>query len=219
VTLSNQAAFGTLRYTTDGHEPGAVAPIYRKPFEVTLPATVRVAAYDTGNRLLAKPRERIIDRTHLLARDGGALANCPGSDFRLRVQPLPDATSMTPVYTLPLFNDCETWKSAPLDGIAAIAFDIARLPDNYQLAHEAKLVVHRATTTAYGELRVHLDTCDGALLATLPLPDPATAPRAFALRAPLAETGHHDLCLAFAVPEGSPLYVFDHVALESATTP
>ena len=219
VTLSSQTGFGTLRYTVDGREPGVAAPVYRAPFDVEIPATVRVAAYDADGRLLAKPRQRVIDRAALLTRGSGELINCPGSEFRLRVQPMPDATSMTPVYTLPLFNDCQMWKDAPLDGVARIDLDIARLPDNYQLAHEAKLVVHREPQSEHGELRIHRDDCEGDVLATLPLPDPATTPRTFTLQAPLAETGRHDLCLAFAVPRRGPLYVFAQSRLVPADAP
>lgn len=213
VTLSNQADFGTLRYTVDGSKPGKSAPRYREPFDITLPATIRVATYDDEGRLLAKPRQRVIDRAQLLTRTSGELVNCPGSQFRLRVQPTPDATSMQPVYTLPLFNDCQVFAAAPLDGIAHIEFDIARLPNNYQLAHEAKLVVQRTPKSEHGELRVYLDGCEGKMLASLPLTDPATAPRTFTLQTPLVQHGRHDLCLAFAVPKNAPLYVFEQVTL------
>ncbi len=219
VTLSNQSHFGTLRYTIDGSEPGVSAPIYRQPFEIDPPVTVRVAVYDAAQRLLAAPRQRTIDRAPWLTRGSGDLHNCPGSDFRLRVQPTPDATSLQPVYTLPLFNACQVWPQAPLDGIAGIELQIARLPDNYQLADEAKLVVRRTPETAHGELRLYRDRCDGPRLASLPLPDPLHSERRFTLHAPLSESGVHDLCLAFATPAGSPLYVFARSTLQPRTTP
>ncbi|PWK81836.1 family 20 glycosylhydrolase [Fulvimonas soli] len=216
VTLSNQAGYGTLRYTVDGSAPGADAPRYEHPFTVRLPATVRAVALDGDGRPLAEPRARAIDRAALLARDGTALVNCPGSPFRLRVQPMPDATTLAPVYVVNLFNACQQWPEAPLDGVTAVRFDLARLPDNYQLAHEAKLVVRRPPATPHGELEIRLDRCDGPPLATLPLPDPAATPRRFSLAAPLpAQRGAHTLCLAFATPAGSPLYAFARVTLQA----
>jgi hexosaminidase len=56
--------------------------------------------------------------------------------------------------------------------------------------------------------------CAGAVLAALPLPDPATAPNRFTLTAPLsAKTAEADLCLTIAPPVGGPLYGIDTVQL------
>ena len=217
VTLTNQTRFGTLRYTVDGSAPDGHAPVYAAPFEVRLPATVRAAAYAPDGSEIGAPRGRTIDRAALLTRDTSALTNCPGSPFRLRVQPLPDATSLAPVYELPLFNRCQQWENAPLDAIRALHVGLQRLPNNYALAHEAKLVVQRSHATPFGELVVHLDGCDGAVLTQWTLPDPATAPRALAFDAAVAPpAGRHTLCFALTAPTDGPLYVFDRVRLHEA---
>ncbi|WP_017460650.1 beta-N-acetylhexosaminidase [Dyella ginsengisoli] len=221
VTLSNQARYGTLRYTLDGSTPGARAPVYTAPFEVSLPVTVRAAAYAADGSVLGAPRSRVIDRAALLTRGTTALANCPGSPFRLRVQPLPDVTSLSPVYELPLFNACQQWADAPLDGIHGLHVALQRLPNNYALAHEAKLVVQRPHATPFGELVVHLDTCDGVELTRWTLPDPASAPRSLAFDAAIAPPpGRHTLCFALTAPTDGPLYAFDRVQLrDAAPTP
>jgi hexosaminidase len=220
VALSSQAAYGTLRYTVDGTTPTDRSPVYAQPFAVALPATVRATAYAPDGRELSTPRSRTLDRAALRTRDGNTLVNCPGSPFRLRVQPLPDATSTRPVYTINLFNTCQQWPDAPLDGVSTIRFELARLVNNYQLAHEAKLVVQRAAATPHGELQLHRDGCDGAPLASLPLPDPATTPRRFTLQATLPrQQGTHTLCLIFTAPADGPLYAFGRVTLQPAETP
>ena len=214
VRLSNQAGYGELRYTLDGSVPDAHAMPYRAPFAVKLPATVRAAAFADDGSALAAPRERVLDRAHLLARDGGELANCPGSDFRLRVQPMPDATTLAPVYAVNLFDSCQRYLSARLDDVRAIRVDAVRLERNYALAGDAKLVVAHAATTAHGELAVHRDRCDGPLLASLPLPDPAHSDRQFMLAAALPPAqGVHDLCLIYTAPIDGPLYAIGRVAL------
>ena len=219
VTLNNQTKFGELHYTLDGSEPNAQSPRYQAPFEVKLPATVRAIALDPSGQPLAAPRERVLDTTHLLTRENAELVNCPGSDFRLRVQPMPDATSMTPAYTVNIFDTCQRYPEARLDGVGSIHIEAVRLERNFQLAHEAKLVVSRPAKTAFGEMVVHKDRCDGDVLASMPLPDP-TGPRRFQLAAALPDQqGVHDLCLVFTAPTTGPLYGIERVSLTPAGKP
>ena len=216
VTLGNQAGFGFLHYTLDGSVPTASSPAYSAPFEVKLPATVRAIAVDDRGEALAAPRERVFDVPSLLTRESAELPNCPGSDFRLRVQPTPDATSLAPAYNVNIFDTCQRWPDARLDGIAAIHVEVARLERNYQLAHDAKLVVSRPARTAHGELVVHLDGCDGQVLASMPLPDPSGS-RRFLLSASLAgPKGTHELCLIFTAPTTGPLYGIERASLVPA---
>ena len=217
VTLSNQAGYGDIRYTTDGRAPGRDAPLYSKPFTVDWPATIKAATYASDGSVLAATRTRMIDRAQLLTKAGAELTNCAGSDFRLHVQPMPDATSMSPVYPVNVFDTCQQYPSAPLDGVHAIHIEVARLERNYALAHDIKLVVSRPHTTPFGELVVHQDRCDGPVLATAPLPDPASSGRRFALDAAMpAQHGEHTLCLIFTAPTDGPLYAIGSVSLVTA---
>ncbi|HKR75271.1 MAG TPA: family 20 glycosylhydrolase [Rhodanobacter sp.] len=216
VTLADQAGFGTLRYTLDGSTPTPASPRYDAPLTVKLPATVRAASFAADGSELAAPRERVIDQATLLSLPGTALANCPGSDFRLRVQPTPDATSTQPVYAVNVFDTCQLFPPTLMDGIAAIHVDAVRLPRNFQLAHEQKLVVSRPHATPFGELVVHADRCDGPVLASMPLPDPAHSPRQFQLAAKLpAQDGEHAMCLVYTAPIDGPLYALGRVSLET----
>ncbi|WP_049620661.1 family 20 glycosylhydrolase [Frateuria defendens] len=217
VTLGNQAGYGALHYTLDGSAPTPASPRYGAPFAVALPHTLRAASFADDGTPLAAARTYTLDAATLRSRLGTELPNCPGSDFRLRVQPLPEAASLAPVYAVNVFDNCQRWPDAVLDGIGTIHFELARLPRNFQLAHEAKLVVQRASDTPHGELEVRVDRCDGPPLAQVPLPDPATTPARFTLTAPLpAQRGAHTLCLLFAAPTDGPLYAFARVALQPA---
>ncbi len=214
VSLSNQAGSGVLRYTLDGSMPGRDSPEYRAPFAAKLPVTVRAVTLAPDGSMLAAPRERVLSRAALLSLGGNQMPNCPGSDFRLRVQPLPDATSPAPVYSINVFNTCQLYPATPMDGLASIHVDAVRLERNFALAHEQKLVVSRPQATPFGELVVHLDQCDGPVLASMPLPDPAHSARHFALDATLpAQHGEHALCLIYTAPTDGPLYALDRVAL------
>ncbi|CAM5445160.1 beta-N-acetylhexosaminidase [Rhodanobacter lindaniclasticus] len=214
VTLANQAGFGAIHYTLDGSVPTPASPHYDAPFTVTLPATVRAASFVADGSALAAPRERVLDRAALRSLPGNTLPNCPGSDFRLRLQPMPDATSTEPVYAVNVFDSCQQFPATRMDGVAAIHVDAVRLPRNFALAHEQKLVVSRPHATPFGELVVHADRCDGPVLASMPLPDPAHSPRRFQLDAKLpARTGEHGLCLIYTAPIDGALYALERVSL------
>jgi len=216
VTLSDQAGFGDIRYTLDGSAPTPASPRYEAPFEVTLPTTVRAASFAADGSALAAPRERALDRAALLSLAGTELGNCPGSDFRLRLQPTPDAASTQPVYAVNVFDTCQSFPPTLMDGVTAIHVDAVRLPRNFALAHEQKLVVSRPHATPFGELVAHADRCDGPVLATMPLPDPAHGPREFKLDAKLpAQRGVHSLCLVYTAPIDGPLHALDRVSLKT----
>lgn len=218
VTISNQAGYGAIHYTEDGSAPDIHSPLYHGPFIVNVPVTIKAKTFAKDGSVLAADRVRVLDHDSLLTRLGVELPNCPGSDFRLRIQPMPDAISMAPVYAVNVFDSCQQFLAAPLDGVNAIQADVARLERNYALAHDRKLVVSRPHNTPYGELVVHLDRCDGPTLATLPLPDPAVSTRKFSLDAPLpGHQGEHTLCLAFTAPIDGPLYALGSVSLKTAS--
>ena len=216
ITISNQAGYGAIHYTEDGREPDTHSPLYSKPFTLALPVTITAKTFADDGSVLAAARTRVLDHDSLLTRLGVELPNCPGSDFRLRIQPMPDATSMAPVYAVNVFDSCQQFLAAPLDGVNAIHADVVWLERNYALAHDQKLVVSRSHSTPYGELVVHLDRCDGPTLATLPLPNPAVSERKVSLDAPLPpQQGEHTLCLAFTAPIDGPLYAIGSVSLKT----
>ena len=214
VTLTNQAGVGAIHYTLDGSAPTPASPRYDAPLNVTLPVTVRTASFAADGSQLAAPRQRVLDRAALLSLPGDTLPNCPGSDFRLRLQPMPDAKSTQPVYAVNVFDACQQFPATWMNGVTAIHVDAVRLPRNFALAHEQKLVVSRPHATPFGELVVHADQCNGPLLASLPLPDPAHSARSFTLDAKLpAQQGEHALCLIYTAPIDGPLYAIGRVTL------
>ena len=56
--------------------------------------------------------------------------------------------------------------------------------------------------------------CDGPVLASMPLPDPAHSARSFTLDAKLpAQQGEHALCLIYTAPIDGDLYALGRVTL------
>ena len=214
VTLSNQAAFGNLHYTVDGSKANASSPLYVRPFVVKLPVTVNAVALAADGTLLAAGRQRVLDLASLRTLGTSELENCAGSDYQLRAQPTPDATSMAPSYLINVFDNCRMVRAARLDGIAGIRVENATLPRNYALAHEAKdVVAHMASKgNPQGELVVRLDSCKGKPVASIALP--VDAPPTFTLQGTLEkQVGTHDLCLIYTSPITGPIWGVGAVSL------
>jgi hexosaminidase len=220
VSITNQAGYGAIHYTLDGSTPDLHSPLYRAPFAAKLPVTVRAVTFSADGSTLAAPSQRVLDQANLLSFNGDELVNCPGSDFRQREQPMPDAVSFKPVYLVNLYDHCQQLPATRMDGVAKVHVDVVRLENNYLLTYETRHAVIHPPSTSFGELVVHWDSCDGPLLATLPLPDPAHSGRQFTLDAALPEPQHgeHALCMIYATPADGPLYVFGRVSLRPAVT-
>jgi hexosaminidase len=219
VRLSNQLGFGDIRYTLDGSTPTTSSPTPPAGglLELHLPAHLRANTFAQDGAPLAAPRSRLIDPAHLLTRSSNALNACPDGELGLRMPLRPEAADWTPVFNVNLMDSCWIYPAAPLDGVAGIVVDAARLARNYGLAHDAVKVVQHPAASPDGELEVRLGGCAGALLASLPLPA-GSATRTYTLRAPLpANTGIHDLCMRFTADIHGPLHAIDAVQLVPAS--
>lgn len=201
ITLSTQVPVAALRYTTDGSAPGPASTVYRKPIDLSLPVTITATPFTADGRPLAAARTQRIDRDSLASFDSAHLSACPNSSLGSRVPLLPDATAPAPVYDIDVMNACWQVRNVRLDGIESVVIDGAWLARNYGLAHDAANVVARASHTAHGEFDIHLDGCDGPLLASLPLPGRAEPGTPFRVASILPDrAGSHDLCILSTAP-------------------
>lgn len=214
VVLSRQAVYGAIHYTLDGSVPSAASPLYVTPLAVVPGTVVQAASIAPDGRLLAAPRSFDTRPAALLRRSSAALKPCPGPGIQLRLPLTPDAVA-GPAYAMNIFDPCWIYPAAPLDQLGGITVAIGRLPRNFALRQpQRESVVWRYNPSRYGTLLVREGKADGPVLASLPLPDPATAPSRFTLAAPIA--GHAataDLYLTIAPPMGGPLYGIDTVQL------
>jgi len=122
------------------------------------------------------------------------------------------------VFTLDIGNPCWIFPAAPLDGVTAIVAGVGQLPFNFQIGEDVKKIHFAQPVSRDGELEVHLDTCDGELLARLPVA-PATRSNAVTVLPPAtipSHQGNHDLCMRFAQPRLEPVWALDTVELRSA---
>ncbi|HKU80084.1 MAG TPA: family 20 glycosylhydrolase [Rhodanobacteraceae bacterium] len=217
VVLSNQADFGTIRYTTDGAAPDVASPSYSKP--LTFPAdsttTVRAATFASDGFELAAPRTQVVDAAALLTRNSDQLDTCGKPLIVLRLEDDRPLDGPRPVYRLDIANMCWQWKHAPLDGVKRIALTVGNLPWNFALWKDDSDVVTRSTQTSAGELQVHRDACDGPLLATLPLAKAARTKLQTTLTAGIPATaGNHTLCVFATGDPRDGMWAIDKIELQ-----
>lgn len=166
VTLSNQAGFGTLRYTTDGSDPTNQSTAYSQPLTLPANTTLRVAAFSADGFELAASRTQVLDQTTLLSRDGSALATC-SKQPPSRIEGSKSAQDDNPRYAVDIGNACWLWPQASIGGTTHVAITAERL--TWRFGDEAKDAVVRHATDAADEFEIHADSCTGPLLARLPL--------------------------------------------------
>jgi hexosaminidase len=219
IALATQVPVGTIRYTLDGSAPTAQSAAYAAPLTVAPGVTIKAAAFDADGIATAKVRDFATSRSALLSRTPSDFVACPGRSFGLRMPMTVDAETNGPAVNIGVFDTCSVYPAAPLDVAGGFTVDVARIARNFGLAHETADVRKHFRVTPYGELLVSLgcrDTSGRALakdapptkvLASFPLPDPATAPTRMTFSATLPRmTGDHDLCFQFTSPAEGPNY-------------
>ncbi|MGH8124515.1 MAG: family 20 glycosylhydrolase [Rhodanobacteraceae bacterium] len=200
VALSNQSGFGAIRYTTDGAAPTVDSKPYTQP--LTFPASrstlLRAATFASNGFELAAPRAQTVDAAQLLMRNSDQLDSCK-NQLVLRLEDDRPLHGKRPVYRVDIENMCWKWKGAPLDGVGQIALTVGNLPWNFQLWTDNAKVIVRPKAAPAGEFQIHLDSCKGPLLATLPLENATKTMLQTKLTVSIpTTTGNHDLCI-FAI--------------------
>ena len=216
VELSNQTGYGEIRYTLDGSEPSARSPVYERPVTLAVPAEIRAATFDAGQRLSA-PRTLPVRRESALRRTSQELKLC-GNAIALAIEDDAPARGPRAAFAVDIQNPCWIFPDAELDRVTGVVASVGQLPFNFQIGDEVKKIRFPRPTTPEGELEVRLGNCEGELLARLPLAPAVKSDAVTVLpRAAVApHPGRHDLCLRFAQQGVDPLWVLDTIQLDEA---
>jgi hexosaminidase len=215
VSLSNQAGLGDIRITLDGGEPGPDSTSYGGAFTVKLPATLKATAFLEG-RALTAPTVRELTQAALLHRDSRELKLC-SERLALALEDDAPLKGKRAVFLADILNPCWIYQKADLDGIKGIEASVGQVPFNFSIGADRDKIALRKPHSPYGELEIHLDGCDGAPIATMPLVNAIHNDAVTKLAAPLAKFGGvHDLCFVFAQGSLDPLWALNWVQLVPA---
>jgi hexosaminidase len=213
VALSNQTEHGTIRYTLDGSAPTVASPAYAEPLAVKTGTVIKAATFGANGTLLSAPRAFDTAVPALLSTGTTSLSACTGG-IELRFGLTPDASGFAPAFNSNIFDGCLVWRKAPLSAARGFTIEVARLPRNLGLAHDFTKVKDYYPSTRFGELVVRATGCDGAPVATFPLPDPAASPNLLSFSGELPEeTADGDLCMTFTALKSDPIYAVGRVQL------
>jgi len=214
VELSKQAPFGEIRYTVDGSDPQPASPLYSAPLMVEPPALVRAASFNGSERL---SRIGTIHADGVQRRTSHELELCSNA-IALAIEDDAPLNGRRAVFSVDIANPCWIYRGVALDDVRSVLAAVGQIPFNFQIGDEVKKIHFATPTTREGELEIRLDTCEGSVLARLPLAPAVASQGVSALpRAAMAPTaGRHDVCLRFAQPALEPLWVLDSVRFDEA---
>jgi hexosaminidase len=96
--------------------------------------------------------------------------------------------------------------------VRGLTVAVGQIPFNYQIGEAASKITFPTPTTPEGELQVRIGSCDGKLVATMPLA-PAVKNDAVTVlpRASLESEGVQDLCFRFSQHKIDPIWVIDWI--------
>lgn len=214
IHLTQPAAIGELRYTTDASAPTGTSAIYREPLTLPKGTKLRARAF-LGARPLGTGQAWTINPERALTRAGNDLQSCnAGVDLRME-DDAPTAGKRL-IHQTNIMEACWIWPQARLDGVVSLSAQVGTRPFNFQLSHYLDHVRLGKPEAAGGELVVQLDSCSGPVIARLPLAPLAGMHGINSLKGKLdaARSGRHDLCISFARPRIDPLWVLDRLTLE-----
>jgi hexosaminidase len=214
VSLANQAGLGEVHYSLDGTAPTPDSTLYAAPVDIPLPSHLRAVAF-LGPRPLGEPLEQDLNSTTLSRRDSHELKLC-SKNITLSLEGQVPLSGKRPVFLVDAMGPCWIWEKAPLDGVTGVAVSGEELPFNFQIGKDIAKVVMPPASTPDGEFEIHLDSCTGPKIGSLPMPHPDPADVLDAVRGPItAQTGTHDLCFFFTRPSLDPFWALHTVQLLS----
>ena len=140
--------------------------MFRGPIEVALPAELHAIAFD-GDTALGLPIERQLTLGSALRRDSRELDACTGA-AGIQMEQDPPRNAERPVFRVVYSNPCWVYRKANLDRFGAVTIGVGSIPYIFHSGNQPIPVPNNAATTT-ARVGVHVDSCKGALLATMPL--------------------------------------------------
>ena len=211
VALLGAETIGEIRYTTDGSAPTAASSLYAGPFEAPLGTMVTARAFRSGLALAPATATRI-DGRMARTRVSQDLKSCT-EGIVLNLEDDGPVRGERARFLVDIMNPCWIYEGADLSGVVTIEAAVGQIPFNFQIGKDIEKIRFRPPATPAGELEVREGSCQGAVVATLPLATAAASSGVTVLKAPLKGAGRADLCFTFTQKAVEPMWVIDRVTL------
>ena len=213
ATLANQAHFGDIHYTTDGHEPTARSAVYSAPLQLPAGTELRAATF-VGDEAVSGVWRRKLDSQTLARRSSRELDLC-SDGVALLLEPNAFGSGPRPLLAVDIMNPCWIYRDVDLTRGARLTAAVGQLPFNFEIGADAQKIRVGDARTAQGELEVRVDGCEGEPVVRQALKPMAASALVTTLpQAALpARAGRHDVCLRFARPRLDPMWALDWVEI------
>jgi hexosaminidase len=211
VTLRQPAGIGTLRYAING-APIPSSPNYADPISAPSGTKLSVQSF-LGDTPLGAPKQWTITPELLRSRTASQMELCSnGIPLRLEADAPTAGTRL--IHWVDIMHPCWIWRGVSLDGVHQIVAQVGRHPFNFA-GVDVNGIKFDPPETPAGELEVHRDSCDGPLVARIPLAAAAQRAGDTEVAGSIDSTsGTHDLCMTFAQKGVDPFWVLDRLTLQ-----
>jgi hexosaminidase len=212
VRLLGAEDVGDIRYTLDGSAPSAASALYQKPLATPLGVTIRAQAF-RKEQALAPASNIKIDARSIRTRASQDLKTCR-EDLVLNLEDDAPVRGERARFLIDIMKPCWIYQGADLSGVSQIEVAVGQLPFNFQIGKDVEKIKFRPTATPEGELEVRQGSCEGAIVATLPLATAVTSQGVTVLRGQIAgAAGVKGLCFTFTQKAVDPMWAVDRVTL------
>jgi hexosaminidase len=213
ATLQQPAAIGVLRYTTDGSRPTPRSTEYRQPLALKHGMVLSAQAFD-GDTALGEPKRWTIGTELLRTRTASEMELCTNA-IALRLEDDGPTAGKRLVHWVDVMHPCWIWRGAPLTGVKGIVAEVGQMPFNFAIGDDINKITFRRPANPAGELEVRRDSCDGPVIATVPLEAAThTSGDTEVAGAIVPQSGTHDLCMTFTEKTLDPYWVLDRLTLQ-----
>ncbi|MFT4090206.1 MAG: beta-N-acetylhexosaminidase [Asticcacaulis sp.] len=219
VSLNLPLEIGQIRYRLND---GGYAD-YAGSFITALPATLYAQTVLNGQPL-GPERTYALTNEAAHTRRSHQLQSCTPDPFPHLLEDDAPTTGARAVFAINVYKSCWIWPQFDLSQSYDIRVRIGQVPFNFQLAGGRREVIVGTPETPLGELLIRQrdgtsDTCNGKILAALPLSaDNTSTPTLSTLSGHLpAGSGTHDLCLSFNRPSIDPVWAIDQITFLPST--
>lgn len=210
VRLLGAEDVGEIRYTLDGSAPAGSSKLYQAPLAAPLGTTIRAQAFRNG-QALAPASEIRIDVRSIRTRASQDLKSCTDG-LVLNLEDDAPVRGERARFLIDLMNPCWIYEGADLSGVSEIEVAVGQLPFNFQIGKDVEKIRFRPPATPAGELEVRQGSCEGAVVARLPLASAAKSHGVTVLKAPISGAAG-DLCFTFTQKSVDPMWAVDRVTL------